>query len=63
MAPFPSHKEAALALLTSGADLRQKEGQFLGGIAFTDDLSPKQENWLSGLLRRHNLPPIAGAGE
>lgn len=57
-APFPSHKEAALALLASGADLRSKEGQFLGGIAFTDALTDKQVHWLEILLDRHGLPPL-----
>lgn len=59
-APFQSHNEAALALLASGANLRQKEGQFLGGIAFTDDLTDKQVNWLVILLNRHGLAPLAG---
>jgi hypothetical protein len=59
-APFDSHRAAAMALLTSGASLRPREGQFLGGIAFTDDpLSEKQKNWLLILLRRHDLPTLA----
>jgi hypothetical protein len=60
-APFQSHSEAALALLTSGTELRQKEGQFLGGIAFTETLTDKQLNWLIILLSRHGLPPLAEA--
>lgn len=57
---FLDHRAAALALLTSGAALRKNEGQFLGGIAFSDDpLSEKQRRWLDILLARHALPPIA----
>lgn len=60
MSPFPSHKEAAMALLTSGAALKPKEGQFCGGLAFTDDpLTERQHHWLVILLRRHNLPELA----
>lgn len=59
-APFPTVRSAALALLTAGVELRQKEGQFLGGIAYADNpLTPKQDNWLAVLLRRHGLPPLA----
>ncbi|MBA4753617.1 MAG: hypothetical protein H2050_02140 [Sphingobium sp.] len=48
-----------MAVLTSGAALRPKEGQFLGGIAF--DLNPlteKQADWLRILLEKHGLPPL-----
>ncbi|HKY81623.1 MAG TPA: hypothetical protein VJM09_09130 [Sphingobium sp.] len=61
---FPNHREAAMAVITCGAALRPKEGQFLGGIAF--DLNPlteKQDEWLRILLERHGLPPLAGRGE
>lgn len=58
-APFPTIRAAALALL-NGAPLKQKEGQFLGGIAFAEyPLTPKQLKWLVGLLDRNNLPPLA----
>ena len=57
---FPTVKAAAIALLTSEAPLKQKEGQFLGGIAFAEyDLTPKQLKWLVALLERHALPPLA----
>lgn len=57
---FNAPRQAALALLNSAADLRQKEGQFLGGVAFAEyDLTSKQHSWLSILLRRHELPPMA----
>lgn len=58
---FDSHQTAAMALLTSGADLRAREGQFLGGLAFdANRLTDKQANWLRILLDRHGLPPLAG---
>jgi hypothetical protein len=57
--PFYDHQSAAMALLTSGAQLRSREGQFLGGIAFSDDLlTEKQRRWLDILLDRHGLPPM-----
>jgi hypothetical protein len=58
---FTDHRVAAMALLTSGAALRSKEGSFLGQIAFdANPPSEKQANWLRILLERHGLPPIAG---
>lgn len=60
---FATHREAAMAVITSGAALRPKEGQFLGGIAF--DLNPlteKQDDWLRILLDKHGLPPLAERG-
>ncbi|GHH16071.1 hypothetical protein GCM10008023_19660 [Sphingomonas glacialis] len=51
---FANHREAAMAILTSGAVLSRKEGQFLGGCAFDfGPLTEKQINWLSILLDRH----------
>ena len=62
-APFTDHRDAAMALLNSGAALRPKEGQFLGGIAFdANDLTEKQDNWLRILLNRYGLPPLADGG-
>lgn len=59
--PFTDHRAAAMALLTSGAALRSKEGQFLGGIAFdANPLTEKQGNWLRILLERHGLPALIG---
>ena len=61
--PFIDHRRAALALLTAGADLREKEGNFLGGIAYrADPMSEKQARWLGILLDRHGLPPLAEGG-
>lgn len=61
--PFTDHRCAALALLTKGAELREKEGNFLGGIAYrSDPMSDRQANWLRILLDRHGLPPIQDGG-
>jgi hypothetical protein len=63
-APFSTIRDAALAVLTSGADLNRRDGQFLGGIAFQDfPLSAKQEAWLQGLLKRSDLPPLEGGAQ
>ena len=32
--PFADHRRAAMALLTKGVELREKEGNFLGGLAY-----------------------------
>ncbi len=58
-APFTDHRQAAMAILTSGAELRRNEGQFLGGIAFdANPLSRKQIDWLLILLDKHDLPTL-----
>ncbi|MEE8612479.1 MAG: hypothetical protein V3V60_07870 [Sphingomonas aquatilis] len=63
MTPFPDHCAAAMAALTSGAALRPREGQFLGGLAFdANPLTEKQANWLRILLDKHGLPPLADGG-
>jgi hypothetical protein len=62
-APFTDHRAAAMALLTSGAPLKPREGQFLGGISFdANPLSDKQHNWLEILLEKHGLPSLADGG-
>lgn len=54
MTGAPEHQRAAMTLLTSGAPLRPKEGQFLGGIAFdANPLTPKQADWLAILIERY----------
>ena len=61
--PFTDKRIAAMAVLTSGANLRPREGQFLGGIAF--DLNPlteKQAEWLRVLLEKHGLPALVEGG-
>jgi hypothetical protein len=56
MTGVPEHQQAAMALLTSGAPLRPKEGQFLGGIAFdANSLTPKQADWLAILVERYGV--------
>ncbi|MGE0773679.1 MAG: hypothetical protein AB7G25_09150 [Sphingomonadaceae bacterium] len=61
MKPFSDHRAAAMAILTSGGQLRPREGQFLGGLAFdANPLSEKQDNWLRILLDKHGLPPLEG---
>jgi hypothetical protein len=48
------HRRVAMAILTSGAQLRPKEGQFLGGIAFdANPLTEKQRHWLHILIERY----------
>ncbi|MBW6522498.1 hypothetical protein KZ810_03225 [Sphingomonas sp. RHCKR47] len=60
MTTFPDHRAAAMAVLTSGAPLRPREGQFLGGLAFdANPLTEKQANWLRILLDKHGLPSVA----
>lgn len=59
MIPFLDHRAAAMAVLTCGAELRSREGQFLGGIAFqVEPLTDRQRRWLDILLSRHTLPPL-----
>jgi hypothetical protein len=58
---FNSHQQAAMALLTCGAQLKRNEGQFLGGLAFdATPLTEKQRRWLDILLDRHELPALGG---
>ncbi|NIJ32791.1 hypothetical protein [Sphingomonas oligoaromativorans] len=60
MSSFPDHRLPAKALLTSGVDLRPKEAQFLGGIAFDPHpLTEWQVTWLRALLQRHGLSDTA----
>lgn len=63
MTPFSDHRVVTMAVLTSGATLRPREGQVLGGLAF-DANSPteKQANWLRILLDKHGLPPLTDGG-
>jgi hypothetical protein len=53
------HQRKAMALLTSGAALKSREGQFLGGIAFdANPLTEKQANWLAILLEKHGVTGV-----
>ena len=61
-APFVDHSVAALALLNADLPLSVKQAQFLGGAAFSETLSQKQQAWIVGLLKKHGLPPLADGG-
>jgi hypothetical protein len=56
---FTTHRDAALAVLTYGAKLTRKAGQFLGQLC-TDasPISEKQRGWLANLLQENDLPPL-----
>lgn len=64
---MPDHpvKAAALSLLSHPEPtLTYKSGQFLGGIAFSNQpLTERQKRWLSDLLSKHGLPPLASEDE
>jgi hypothetical protein len=64
MTAFASPKEAARAVLFHPTPmLNRRAGQFLGGTMFDDaPLSERQHRWLSDLLRKHDLPPLADGG-
>ncbi|MBX9644926.1 MAG: hypothetical protein K2W91_12610 [Novosphingobium sp.] len=58
--PFPDHRAAALALLTSHHRLSRKAGQFLGQLAVDPTpMSGAQAGWLAKLLDSAGLPPLA----
>lgn len=62
-AHFPNHRTAALALLNGDLRLTRKAGQFLGQLAVdTTPLSASQADWLTKLLDRAGLPPVAAGG-
>lgn len=55
--PIIDHRQAARAILGVSDRLSEREGQFLGGLAFrADPLSERQARWLGVLLTRHGLP-------
>ena len=61
--PFPDHRQAAIALLTGNHRLSRKAGQFLGQLAVDPSpISEAQADWLSKLLDRAALPPLAEGG-
>jgi hypothetical protein len=58
--PFGTPRAAALALLNSGGTFTRKAGSFLGQLVVDPTpLSDRQEDWLSTLLTRAGLPPLA----
>jgi hypothetical protein len=59
--PPVDHRETARAILRTDAPLREKEGQFLGGLAYrAEPISERQANWLAVLVRRYG-PTDGGA--
>lgn len=57
--PFPSIRDAALALLHENVRLTRKAGSFLGQCAVDPTpLSESQSEWLSKLLERAGLPEV-----
>lgn len=58
-APFPHHRQAALALLDHCPELPHKTAGFLGHVCVALELSDKQYDWLAKLLARYSLPPLA----
>ncbi len=59
---FTDSRAAARALLALEG-FTEREGQFLGGLAFRPyPLSDKQLRWLSILLDRHDLPALVDGG-
>ena len=60
---FPDHRQAALALLNGNSRLTRKAGQFLGQLAVdASPMSDAQADWLSKLLDKAGLPPLADGG-
>ena len=63
-APFPSQREAALALLVGDNRLTRKAGSFLGQLCVDPTpLSTAQAEWIATLLDRAGLPPLANGGD
>ena len=63
-APFTCPRLAALALLNSGSKISRKAGSFTGQIvAEPGPLSEAQSSWLTTLLERAGLPPLADGGQ
>lgn len=61
--PFPNHRAAALALLNGTSRLSRNAGGFLGQLAVDPSpISMAQAKWLSGLLDKAGLPPLAEGG-
>ncbi len=57
---FENHQAAALCLLNSKSRLSRKAGQFLGQLVVDPSpLSEAQADWLTKLLERAKLPPLA----
>ena len=62
--PFPSQREAALALLNSTSRITRRGGSFLGQRAVDPTpMTPAQASWLATLLERADLPPLDDGGD
>lgn len=58
---FSTQRQAALELLGGSHQLSRKAGSFLGQLAVDPSpMSEAQAAWLSMLLERNQLPPLAG---
>jgi hypothetical protein len=58
--PFANQRTAALALLNADAELKRRAGSFLGQLAVDPaPLTQPQRDWLTTLLDRAALPPLA----
>ena len=58
--PFTDQRSAALALLNAGGRLTRKAGSFLGQLAVDPTpMTEAQSDWLTTLLERAGLPPLA----
>lgn len=63
--PFWTPKAAALALLNSETELTRKAGSFLGQTVAANPgrLTVAQFDWMSTLLDRAGLPPLASESQ
>jgi hypothetical protein len=60
MAENIDHRLLARQILTV-TTLREREGQFLGGLCYRDEpLSEKQMRWLLVLSEKHGFTPLDG---
>ena len=61
---YSCHQDGALAILADyvirGKLLPLRTASFLGACCAYETLTPRMRNWLDDLLRKENLPPIAG---
>lgn len=62
--PFTTQRDAALALLNSGVRLTRKAGSFAGQLCVDPTpMTEAQVSWLTTLLDRADLPPLANGGD
>lgn len=59
MADNIDHRLLARQILTATTTLRERQGQFLGGLCFRDEpLSEKQMRWLKALAQEHGFASL-----